>query len=75
MDQALRWAFGNTLPFGGITCLFFGDYSQIPPVGDLSITRKPDLLNGFQIMELTEGVRQKNDVRFLTALNNFAEGK
>ena len=75
MDQALCWAFGNTLPFGGITCLFFGDFSQISPIGDPSITRKPELLDGFEITELTEGVRQKNDVKFLTALNNFAEGK
>lgn len=74
MDSALRYAFNNSDPFGGLTCLFTGDFSQIPPVGDPSITHQIQLLDGFMIVELTEGMRQREDPQFQDALNNFAEG-
>lgn len=74
VDQALRWAYETGELFGGITCLFTGDFNQIPPVGDTSITDHLFLLQEFAIVELYEGMRQRNYPKFQEALNNFAEG-
>ena len=74
MDAAFRWAYDNTMPFGNIICLFFGDFCQIAPDAGRSITTELQLLNGFEMVELTEGMRQKGDLKFLNALNNFSEG-
>lgn len=55
-----------------------GDFSQITPVGDASITKflqgPANVLRDFVIIELTQGMRQRDDVEFQTALNNYAEG-
>lgn len=75
MDYALRWAFDTAVPFGGITCLFLGDFSQITPVKDSSLAKHLEVFQDFTILELTEGMRQQGDDKFLTALNNFSEGK
>lgn len=75
IDAAFKFAIPNGKPFGGVNLLFTGDFNQIPPVGDASISFHQDCLVGFTVEELDEGMRQKGDPLFLKALNNFTEGK
>ena len=68
-------------PFGGVSVLAVGDLYQLPPVGHFPIYTAPSdtlaALYGslwkkhFKIIELTQIMRQKNDVQFANALNRF----
>ena len=68
-------------PFGGVSVLAVGDLYQLPPVGHFPIYTPPSdtlaALYGslwkkhFKIIELTQIMRQKNDVQFANALNRF----
>ncbi|CAH1100917.1 unnamed protein product [Psylliodes chrysocephalus] len=75
-------------PFGGVSVIVvFGDFRQLPPVGDGFIFKKPHfrvthanivgkegwLWQLFKLFELVEVMRQKEDVSFAKALNNLAE--
>lgn len=54
VDNALREAKQLDQLFGGIHCIFFGDFNQIPPVADRSIIYSNELLEAFQFAELEE---------------------
>ena len=68
-------------PFGGVSVLAVGDLYQLPPVGHFPIYTPPSdplaALYGslwkkhFKIIELTQIMRQKNDVLFANALNRL----
>ena len=68
-------------PFGGVSVLAVGDLYQLPPVGHFPIYTPPSdplaALYGslwkkhFKIIELTQIMRQKNDVQFANALNRL----
>ena len=68
-------------PFGGVSLLAVGDLYQLPPVGHFPIYTPPSYpfaaLYGslwkrhFKIIELTQIMRQKNDIQFADALNRF----
>ena len=68
-------------PFGGVSVLAVGDLYQLPPVGYFPIYTLPSdplaALYGslwkkhFKIIELTQIMRQKNDIQFANALNRF----
>lgn len=86
IDRRLRQIFRIRKPFGGISVFVFGDFRQLHPVGDKLVFkahgRKDDLtsITGpilwemFQIFELTQIMRQKEDGKFALALNNLASG-
>ncbi|XP_055680639.1 uncharacterized protein LOC129788528 [Lutzomyia longipalpis] len=86
VSQRLIQIVGVHQSFGGISVIFVGDLNQIAPVGDKSIFRAPDKSNAgildinplweeFKYFELTEIMRQKDDLNFTNALNNLAIGK
>ncbi|CAF1440251.1 unnamed protein product [Adineta ricciae] len=70
-------------PFGGISVLVLGDFNQLRPVGDKYIFQFNSSYNAlvdsplwslFELFELTEIVRQKDDKTFAIALSNIAKG-
>ena len=76
---------GNQDPFGGVSVLAVGDLLQLPPVGRFPIFDPPTdemaalygslWKNHFEMIELTEIVRQKNDENFASLLNRVRIGK
>ena len=70
-------------PFGGISVLVLGDFNQLRPVGDKYIFQFNNSYNAlvdnplwslFELFELTEIMRQKDDKAFAIALSNIAKG-
>ncbi|XP_044598214.1 ATP-dependent DNA helicase PIF1-like, partial [Cotesia glomerata] len=85
VDSRLKQIFQTSKPFGGVSVIVFGDFNQLAPVGDRYVfeAHATDLYgdiignplwNLFTSYELTEIMRQKNDVKFAKALNNLANG-
>lgn len=90
VDKRLRQIFGRSDEwFGGLNVLVFGDFYQIAPVGaktvfcpDVSASNVDpyDFLNGpsrwglFKFFELTEIMRQKDDLTFAERLTRFGRG-
>ncbi|GFQ90412.1 ATP-dependent DNA helicase [Trichonephila clavata] len=76
-----------SLPFAGIPILALGDFNQLRPVGGSypfaprsdPLARLAGELNplwdGFQLFELNQIMRQKDDLRFAEALNRLAIGR
>ena len=74
-------------PFAGLSVVVCGDYFQLPPVKGLSVYSGAasikgfialDLWRKFQMVELTEVIRQRGDFQFislLTLLNKIREGE
>ena len=76
----VHWRFqqikGNRRPFGGMSVLAVGDFYQLPPLGKA----KPlcvgeddvlDLWQDFKMVNLTEIMRQKDDLTFAELLNRI----
>ncbi|XP_074097725.1 uncharacterized protein LOC141526586 [Cotesia typhae] len=85
VDSRLKQIFQTSKPFGGVSVIVFGDFNQLAPVGDSYIFEAHamdlygdiignPLWNLFKSYELTEIMRQKNDIKFAKALNNLANG-
>ena len=76
---------GNREPFGGVHVLLVGDLFQLRPVGDSWIFANssgdysplaPNLWQAFfNMFELTEVMRQKDDAPFAEILNRIREGR
>lgn len=77
--------FRNSEIFGGKSVILFGDFNQLPPVGDRWIFSQNIRNNYAEIVgnyiwekfshfELTQIMRQREDLVFATALNNLATG-
>ncbi|CAF1165430.1 unnamed protein product [Rotaria magnacalcarata] len=69
--------------FGGISVIVLGDFNQLRPVGDKYIFQFNNSYNAlvdsplwslFELFELTEIMRQKDDKTFAIALSNIAKG-
>ncbi|XP_061388948.1 uncharacterized protein LOC133324078, partial [Musca vetustissima] len=86
LDARLKQIFKNTNPFGGISIIAFGDLKQLPPVGDRWIfssnSSNPyglivgsQLWDLFNFYELTEIMRQREDLSFALALNRMSNGE
>ncbi|XP_043471644.1 ATP-dependent DNA helicase PIF1-like [Leptopilina heterotoma] len=86
VDFRLRQIKGINESFGGISVILVGDLYQLPPVMDRAIYLPPKdltlnvfaqniLWDEFYYFELTEIMRQKDDVKFIKALNNLANGQ
>ncbi|KAJ8366798.1 hypothetical protein AAFF_G00342310 [Aldrovandia affinis] len=80
----VHWRFqqikGNRKPFGGMSVLAVGDFYQLPPVGkakQLCVCEGDvfDLWKDFQIVNLTEIMRQKDDRAFAQLLNRIRTKK
>ena len=85
VNTRLQQIFANKLPFGGIPVLLVGDFRQIRPFAGKFIFEQNqsslfDLIVGnslwqkFRVFELTEIMRQKEDLLFAEALNRLADG-
>ena len=88
IDNRLKQIMGTEELFGGVSILYFGDFNQLRPVRDSHIFRplgssnpnKIDisslagnvLWEPVRIYQLTEIMRQKEDLLFANALNNLA---
>ena len=80
IDARLRQIKGlRNKPFGGVSILAVGDFYQLPPIlaKPLCIPESTSLLNlwdeHFEVMELTDIMRQKDDVEFAKLLNRIRE--
>ena len=84
VNQRLNWIFGysGNEPFAGLSVIVCGDC--VPPVKGLpvysSATSKKgfialDLWRKFQMVELTEGMRQRGDFEFISLLCKIREGE
>ncbi|KAJ8406862.1 hypothetical protein AAFF_G00291380 [Aldrovandia affinis] len=80
----VHWRFqqikGNRKPFGGMSVLAVGDFYQLPPVGkakQLCVCEGDvlDLWKDFQMVNLTEIMRQKDDRAFAQLLNRIRTKK
>ncbi|XP_043270504.1 ATP-dependent DNA helicase PIF1-like [Venturia canescens] len=72
----------NTLLYGGVHVLVFGDIMQLPPVkGNWCFNQpsyymaEPHLWRYFGLCELTANMRQQNDAPFVDLLNNLRVGE
>ena len=67
---------GNPIKFGGLKVIFLGDFCQLPPVGDdAEYCFKSELFKDIKTFELTENIRQKNDILLQKILNKVRWGK
>ena len=77
VDARLKQIKGSQRPFGGVSVLAVGDFYQLPPVqqGKALCVHDPceiDLWQEhFQMINLTEIMRQKDDVAFADMLNRI----
>ena len=79
IHRRLSEIMGNDSPFGGVSVLAVGDLYQLPPVGHPFIFSPPQDLfahihmplwqEHFRIVELTDIMRQRNDIQFAQLLN------
>lgn len=85
INRRLCQIFGTNKPFGGLSCLVLGDFQQLKPVmegyvfsvpttGAKALAGNP-LWSLFQLFELDEIMRQKDDLRFAQSLTRFAKGE
>ena len=85
VDTRLRQIMGLNKSFGGVSVLLVGDLHQLPPVIDkpiyfapnnnpLNIFTENTLWKEFSYFELTEIMREEDDIFFIHALNNLAIG-
>ncbi len=87
IDERMRQARNNDLPFGGVQVIMFGDLYQLPPVVDEGLIQYFEAVHGgcyffhakawkeatFKIYELTTIFRQKDPI-FKDLLNAVREG-
>ena len=84
LNIRLQEIFDSQLPFAGLSLIVVGDLNQLPPINDspvyacpndpLQKISGPELWSHFRLYELTEIMRQKDDLKFAMALNNLAVG-
>lgn len=86
INQRLQEIMGCLEPFGGVSVIAFGDLFQLKPVMDQWIFSSqcsceniaslgPNLwVDHFQIFELEQIMRQRDDVKFAEILNRLREG-
>ncbi|XP_077975129.1 ATP-dependent DNA helicase PIF1-like [Styela clava] len=86
IDQRLREIKKSNIPFGNVSVIVIGDLFQLPPVMDSWIFCTPtihgeagclstSIWSKFSLIELTDILRQKNDLEFCQICNRVREGK
>ena len=82
-DARLQQIMGNKKPFGGVSVIVLGGFNRLRPAGDGYIFQFNSSCNTlvdsplwslFELFELTEIMRQKDDKTFAIALSNIAKG-
>lgn len=87
VDDRLREAKGNDIPFGGVQLIMFGDVYQLPPVVEDGLAKYFEQVHGghfffnalvwkqaeFKVYELTQVFRQKDPI-FKNVLNAVRDG-
>lgn len=82
IDTRLRQITNKNENFEGISVIVVGDLNQLPPVQDGMVYSTPKisllsklagnvLWDEFKLFELTQIMRQKDDLAYITALNNL----
>ncbi|CAF1555755.1 unnamed protein product, partial [Rotaria sordida] len=80
VDARLQQIMKSKKPFGGVSVIVLGDFNQLRPVGDKYIFQFNNSYNAlvdnplwslFELFELTEIMRQKDDKTFAIALSNI----
>ena len=83
VDARLQQIMKSKEPFGGISVVVLGDFNQLRPVGDRYIFLFNNSYNTlvdsplrslFELFELTEIMRRKDDKAFAIALSSLAKG-
>ncbi|CAM4949171.1 unnamed protein product [Rotaria socialis] len=83
VDARLQQIMKSREPFGGVSVIVSGDFNQLRPVDDKYIFQFSNSYNAlvdnplsslFELFELTEIMRQKDDKIFAIALSNIAKG-
>ena len=84
LNIRLQEIFDTKLPFAGLSLIVVGDLNQLPAINDSPVYACPNdpiqkisgphLWSHFKLCELTEIMRQKDDLKFAIALNNLAVG-
>uniref|UniRef100_A0A8D8ZHS9 ATP-dependent DNA helicase n=1 Tax=Cacopsylla melanoneura TaxID=428564 RepID=A0A8D8ZHS9_9HEMI len=85
IDCRLRQIKGKDEPFGSVSVIAVGDLYQLPPVASTPIYKfgskefsglfdRNPLWDKFQFFELTEVMRQKEDLKFVNVLAKIASG-
>ena len=87
VNTCLKQIFDTPVDFGGISIICVGDFHQLRPVKDSYVFQVPSsgketyeqlvgpyLWDKFSFVELTEIMRQKDDMEFARALNSLANG-
>ncbi len=85
IDKRMRQIYNTKEVFGGKNIICFGDFNQLRPVmdsfvfmgdkrNDISALTSLALWNNFQMYELNEIMRQKDDLTFALSLNALATG-
>ncbi|CAF4175172.1 unnamed protein product, partial [Rotaria sordida] len=83
VDARLQQIMKSKKPFGEVSVIVLGDFNQLRPVGDKYIFQFNNSYNAlvdsslwslFELFELTEIMRQKDDKTFAIALSNIAKG-
>ena len=64
----------NSVAFGGLDMIFFGDLYQLPPVRDAAVFRSFIWKSDMSFYELTENVRQGKDKVYQEILNRVRVG-
>ena len=79
VNSRLKAIFDTSLDFGGVSIICAGDFHQLRPVKNSYVFQIPNsgtvgpyLWEIFLFVELTEIMRQKDDLKFAVALKNFA---
>ena len=86
VNQRLNEIFGysGNEPFAGLLVIVCGDFFQLPPVIGLPVYSSAasiksffalDLWRKFQMVELTEIMRQRGYFEFISLLNKIKEGE
>ena len=86
VNQQLNEIFGysGNEPFAGLPVIVCGGFLQLPPVKGLPVYSSAasikgfialDLWRKFQMVELTEVMRQRGDFEFISLLNKIREGE
>ncbi|XP_063951720.1 uncharacterized protein LOC135153231 [Lytechinus pictus] len=87
INQRLQEVMNVSKPFGGVSIIAIGDLFQLQPVMDTWIFKNPTTTsstevlapnvwtNNFELFELTDIMRQKEDVAYAALLNRMREGK
>lgn len=85
INRRMNQIFCSDKPFGGNPVVVFGDFNQLRPIGDgyIFVPRKDALASlvgnylwqNFELFELFEIMRQKDDLTFAEALGRLAIGE